>query len=230
MHRFFQEELSTGVLSEEESQHAAKVLRLNIGDEIEVFDGRGSFILTSVSEVSKKSVGFLNVSPKKGWDADLILPSIAIAPTKNISRFEWYLEKATEIGVQNIYPIFSARSERKNLKLERLHKIILAATKQSKRTVMPEIFEPIRFSEFVKTTSLNEKFIAHCLDDEKGNYLNINPQKNNTTLIAIGPEGDFTPEEIQLALHHNFKPISFGEARLRTETAGIFACMLFQNR
>jgi 16S rRNA (uracil1498-N3)-methyltransferase len=156
---------------------------------------------------------------------------IAIAPTKNIERVEWFLEKATEIGIDEITPIICDRSERKEIKTERLNKVITSAIKQSIKAYHPILNEAIRFSDFIIKNRTSQKFIAHCMDGAK---VTIKSQLilNSNYLIVIGPEGDFTQEELEAAVNHDFIPVSLGDSRLRTETAALEACfeLNFLNR
>jgi 16S rRNA (uracil1498-N3)-methyltransferase len=147
---------------------------------------------------------------------------IAIAPTKLNDRFEWFLEKATEIGIDEITPIICEHSERKVVKMERMEKIIHAAAKQSLKFNFPKINEPISFQKFIETSFEGKKLIAHCENTTKNSLKSILQKKDKTTIL-IGPEGDFSPNEIQQSLEHNYIPVSLGESRLRTETAGVVA-------
>jgi 16S rRNA (uracil1498-N3)-methyltransferase len=145
-----------------------------------------------------------------------------VAPTKNIDRFEWFLEKATEIGIDEITPVICERSERKDVKIDRLNKIITSAIKQSLKAYHPRLNEPVAFKSFIKDAG-GEKFIAHCMDGQK-NSLSDSISRNSSYSILIGPEGDFSPKEIDSALSQGFRPISLGTSRLRTETAALEAC------
>jgi 16S rRNA (uracil1498-N3)-methyltransferase len=148
---------------------------------------------------------------------------IAIAPTKNIDRFEWFLEKATEIGIDEITPLLTSHSERKTINAERLEKILVSAMKQSLKAYLPQLHELTTFKELIINNKTENKFIAYC-DEIQKIHLKDLATKGNNTLILIGPEGDFSPEEIKLAIENGFKVVSLGESRLRTETAGIVAC------
>jgi 16S rRNA (uracil1498-N3)-methyltransferase len=215
------------VLPEEESQHAAKVLRLQAGDEIRIVNGVGGYFRATITQPHPKKcfVEIIEELPEIGArDYKLY---IAIAPTKNIERFEWFLEKVTEIGIDEITPIVTRFSERKIIKPERLEKIIVSAAKQSQKSRFPQLNPLCTFDELLKNHSTNEKFIAHCRDGEKNLLQNL-CKKASDTLILIGPEGDFSPEEVEKALSNYFSPISLGNSRLRTETAGIIACATVQ--
>ncbi len=220
---FYAPNLLTGnVLPEEESQHAAKVLRLRIGDEIEIVDGKGSLCKARITNPHPKHCEFEIISrhfvEKKNY-----LLHIAIAPTKNIDRLEWFIEKATEIGIDSITPIVCRFSERKIIKPERLEKIIISASKQSLRAYFPVLNPICSFDDFIKSSKENQIFIAHCYEEDKQTLKQL-CQSNTDTLILIGPEGDFSQDEVQNALSKGFRPISLGASRLRTETAGIVAC------
>ena len=148
---------------------------------------------------------------------------IAIAPTKNIERIEWFLEKATEIGINRVTPLLCRFSERKEIKAERLEKVMISAMKQSLKAYLPQLDELTRFNEFIQQPFDGQKYIAHC-DNQHRDLLRNKVIPGQNYLILIGPEGDFSTEEIELALKHGFQPVSLGESRLRTETAGLVAC------
>lgn len=214
---------TTFTLDEAESKHAIKVLRLNAGDKINLVDGKGTFFDAEITQAHAKKCELKITTTTKEINTK---PSIhvAIAPTKNTDRLEWFVEKVTEIGITEITPLICQRSERKVLKIDRLEKTAIAAMKQSLKATLPKINEPITFKEFIKNTPNQPNlFIAHCLDNTE-KHLNEVCTKNKETLVLIGPEGDFTKEEIELATKNHFKPISLGKSRLRTETAGIVAC------
>lgn len=221
---------SNNVLPEEESAHAIKVLRLKSGDEIEIIDGQGLFCKAKITLAHPKHCEFQVVEKiinKKLRNNNL---HIAIAPTKNIDRFEWFVEKATEIGIDKITPLLCRFSERKTLRLERLEKIIVAACKQSQQFYFPKIEELTNFEFFLQQTGNNkklQKFIAHCYQAEKPLLKNVClPAKD--TLILIGAEGDFSSEEVALAQKYGYIAVSLGGSRLRTETAGVIACATFE--
>jgi len=219
MHLFHQPELQSDLLelSEEETRHAVRVLRLSVGDKIDVTDGKGIRVKAEIIEISKKNCTFRILTKVK--EERLILPKIAIAPTKSIARFEWFLEKAVEIGVSEIQPILCSNSERKILKHERCEKVLLAAMKQSQRNWLPKLHPLLSYENFIKSSEENI-FIAHCREAEK-KYLSKKMKANGW--ILIGPEGDFTLKEIELALSEGSTEIDLGKSRLRTETAGIMA-------
>jgi 16S rRNA (uracil1498-N3)-methyltransferase len=211
------------ILDETESKHAIRVLRLNVGSQIEIIDGKGGFYIAEISDANPKKckLSILN-STKEFGKKDFNL-HIAIAPTKNIDRFEWFLEKATEIGIDEITPLITEHSERKTIKPERLEKILVSAIKQSLKAYLPQLNTLNTFKELVSKATCENKYIAHCYEGEKP-HLKTEQLKSSETLILIGPEGDFSLEEVEFAKEHGFKEVSLGTARLRTETAGIVAC------
>jgi 16S rRNA (uracil1498-N3)-methyltransferase len=230
MHRFYISDSidSINVLSDEESSHAIRVLRLNLNDVIILLDGNGKAYEASIIEASpKKCVVKLleNIIVEEPAKSSL---HIAIAPTKNIDRFEWFVEKATEIGISEITPIITSQSERRNLNQDRIKKILVSAMKQSKRLFIPKFNDLVKFDTFIhKTENLHsQKFIAHCLENEKKSFAEL-IDRSLDCIILIGPEGDFNESEINLSISKSFIPVSFGNARLRTETAGVFATSIF---
>ncbi|MGQ1948011.1 16S rRNA (uracil(1498)-N(3))-methyltransferase [Geofilum sp. OHC36d9] len=228
MQLFYEPEIlvNGGVLSPEESNHCIRVLRHQAGDVINILNGKGHLFEARITDASPKKCR-VEIQAKKDEAAPLYICHIAIAPTKNIDRTEWFMEKSTEIGIEEITPIFCSNSERKVIKPERLEKVIIAATKQSISLWRPILNPAITFSEFVKKPFAGDKFIAHC---QEGNtvHLKTAAQKGNNTLILIGPEGDFSEAEIKMALEYGFKPISLGRKRLRTETAALTACHIIR--
>jgi len=205
-----------------ESRHIVKVLRKNIGDNIWISNGKG-LLCTAVILIpdEKKCLVQIVGSEIKPTGRPYKL-HVAIAPTKLNDRFEWFLEKATEIGIDTITPIICDRSERKVLKHDRMHKIIIAAAKQSLKFHIPELHQPIPFKNFLKQSTSDQLFIAHCAASMRKPLKKLIIPNSNITVV-IGPEGDFTPNEIQQSLEHQFIPVSLGESRLRTETAGLVA-------
>lgn len=210
-------------LPEEEAGHCIRVLRLSEGDEILLTDGKGSFYKASISRAHPKHS---EVSILESWRQPALWGfqlHIAVAPTKNMDRMEWFAEKATEIGINGITCLNCRYSERREIKPARLEKIMVSAMKQSQKATLPGLAGMTDFQTFVKQPFDGRKFIAHCEDGDKTLLKQIyHPEEN--ALILIGPEGDFSPEEIELALKHGFEPISLGDSRLRTETAALVAC------
>jgi len=210
-------------LNEEESKHAVRVLRLEVGAEVQLIDGKGGLYTAQIKDAHPKRVILQITNVITGYNKRNHYLHIAIAPTKNLDRLEWFLEKATEIGIDEISLIICQRSERKEAKTERLNKIITSAIKQSLKAYHPVLNEPIAFNKFLAVPFEGQKFIAHCEDSEKTS-LSHDLQKQGRYLILIGPEGDFSPVEIDAALHNGYKAITLGESRLRTETAALEAC------
>lgn len=214
---------NAAILSEEESLHCVKVLRHKVGDTIQVIDGKGTRAIGTIEAAHAKQCA-VSLSKKetvvKNRNYDL---HIAIAPTKNIERIEWFVEKAVEIGIDTISSIKCKNSERTVVKEDRLRKVAESAVKQSQQAYIPIIDPLLEFKEFIKKTNADVKLIAHCEKDEKKNIKDY-ISTGKSYCILIGPEGDFTKEEIQLALQAGYLPVSLGDNRLRTETAGLYAC------
>jgi len=208
-------------LAEEELKHAVRVLRLTVGDIIHIVDGKGNRYITQIIDVTKKSCELKLIRTEEIPPSFPYKLHIAIAPTKQIDRIEWFLEKATEIGISEITPIWCEHSERKQVKTDRLEKIIVSAMKQSLQATIPKLNNPKPFKDFVNEVEATEKYIAHCEPETKQHLKHI--YKGGNVVILIGPEGDFSSTEIDLALAHHYTPISLGENRLRTETAALTA-------
>jgi len=205
-----------------ESRHIVRVLRKTEGDTIFITNGFGQLFTSEIEIANDKRclVKIINFEDfDKPWNYYL---HVAIAPTKLNDRFEWFLEKATEIGIDEITPIICEHSERKVIKSERLTKIIHSASKQSLKYHIPKLNKAITFNQFINSNFEGQLFIAHCEETQKKS-LKSQLKPSQKTTILIGPEGDFTIKEIQQSLEHNFIPVSLGESRLRTETAGIVA-------
>ena len=208
--------------SKEESRHIVRVLRKKENDILNITNGKGFLFEAQIQVASdKKCIAKISsiLEKEKPWNYYL---HIVIAPTKNIDRFEWFLEKATEIGIDEITPIICQNSERKVIKKERLEKIIKSAMKQSLKNHLPKLNDLTSLSDFLNQDFEENVFIAHCENSEKKN-LKVAVPLNSETTILIGPEGDFSSSEIKKALSKNIIPISLGESRLRTETAGLVA-------
>ncbi|MET3025821.1 16S rRNA (uracil(1498)-N(3))-methyltransferase [Flavobacterium sp. UW10123] len=206
----------------EESRHIIKVLRKKDSDILHVTNGFGLLFETQITLASdnKCTVKVLNITNAEKPKFHLHL---AVAPTKMNDRFEWFLEKATEIGIQEITPIFCDRSERKVINRDRFEKIILSAMKQCNETFLPKLNEAISFKEFIKQKQNGLSLIAHCEETDKKSLKEV-LKPNEDVTILIGPEGDFSEKEIALALENNYKPVTLGNTRLRTETAAVVAC------
>ncbi|MGV3696077.1 16S rRNA (uracil(1498)-N(3))-methyltransferase [Flavobacterium sp.] len=223
------ENMTSFVFDKEESKHIIKVLRKKEGDTLHVTNGLGFLFTTkiTVASDSKCTVKIISFDKQEPPRSSLHL---AVAPTKMNERYEWFLEKVTEIGIQEITPIICEHSERKVIKLDRFQKILESAMKQSLHYYLPKLNEPIAFRDFIKQKQNGQLFIAHCEESDKKSLKNeLNTNKDIT--ILIGPEGDFSVKEIQQAIDNKYIPVSLGTTRLRTETAAIVAChsVVFKN-
>ena len=226
MYLFYCPDIETRqTLSEEESAHCVRVLRYSLGDEILITDGRGTTYTARITNPHPKHCDFEILSSEKQEPHHRFHLHIAIAPTKNIERLEWMIEKCTEIGVDEITPLLCRFSERKALRTDRLEKIILSAAKQSLTPHLPVLHELTPYDAFIQAQSQNtcQKFIAHCYKEDK-RVLKDEIEKGRDVLVLIGPEGDFSEQEVRDALAAGFIPVSLGNSRLRTETAGVVAC------
>jgi 16S rRNA (uracil1498-N3)-methyltransferase len=206
-----------------ESAHCIKVLRLTKGDTVNLTDGKGGLFKTVIQEDNSKKCKVEIVESQKESGRAGYRIHLAVAPTKNISRFEWFLEKATEIGIDEITPILCEHSERKIIKPERLNKVIIAAMKQSLKTFLPVLNPMTNYRAFINNSHNGDKFIAYCSDQFEA-HLKEKYNKTQNVVVMIGPEGDFSPDEVKQAIENRFTPVSLGENRLRTETAAIVAC------
>lgn len=209
-------------LNEAESHHAVKVMRMQNGDKINLVDGNGTFYKAIVSDAHPKHTQVDIEETLHEFEKRPYQMHIAISPLKNTDRFEWFLEKATEIGIDRITPIMCKRTEKKGFNSERAHRIVESAMKQSLKAYCPIIDSPITFAEFIKQENDYIKLIACCEGERKPINKVYAPTQNTT--ILIGPEGDFTEEEIETGKQNEYIPITLGNSRLRTETAGIVAC------
>lgn len=227
MHRFFAPDIAaTLTLPEEESRHCARVLRLVEGDEIEVVDGSGTLYRCRVAMAHAKhcAVDILAQEPcPPHWGSRV---QLAVAPTKNLDRFEWMSEKCAEMGIDRITPLLCRHSERKVLKTDRLHKILVAAMKQSLKAQLPQLDELMPIAKLIGESTTPQRFIAYCdesLPRGQRHSLAQVYDPSRDTLVMIGPEGDFDPQEVKSALDAGFVPVTLGESRLRTETAAVMA-------
>lgn len=225
MHLFYTPDISadTYTLNEEESRHCNKVLRLNVGDTVNLIDGVGGFYEAKIVEVTKRNVHLAIISKQSEYGKRNHHLHIALAPTKNIDRIEWFVEKATEIGIDEITPIICDRSERKIVKEDRLEKVVTAAVKQSLTAYHPKLHAATSFAAFIQSHTADVKLIAHCMDGQKTAISQL-VKPHQSCIVLIGAEGDFTPTELALALQYNYKPVTLGNTRLRTETAALAAC------
>ncbi|KOH45122.1 16S rRNA (uracil(1498)-N(3))-methyltransferase [Sunxiuqinia dokdonensis] len=210
-------------LDETESKHAVRVLRLANGDKIELVDGKGNFFEAQIVDAHPKRCGIEVTKTVSGFNKRNHYIHLAVAPTKNIDRFEWFLEKATEIGVDEITPILCDHSERKVIKTERLEKVIISAMKQSLKAYLPKLNPLTPLKKVLESDWDGKRFIAHCYDQDKRELKN-ELASSQSNLILIGPEGDFSEEEIEIAIRNGLIPVSLGQSRLRTETAAVVAC------
>lgn len=218
---FYQSNVSSGYLLSEESKHAVKVLRLISGAEIQLADGKGNFYHARITSPNPNKCEFeiltSTANPKRNFSIHL-----AIAPTKNADRMEWMVEKCVEIGIEKISFLLTKTSERKSINMERLEKITVSAMKQSQQAWLPEIVQITSLQAFLKERPETQKFIAH-VDDQNPNRLQHLASPRSDYVILVGPEGDFTEEELDVASSAHFKKVSLGPHRLRTETAGLVA-------
>ncbi len=216
----------TWELPEEEAAHCLRVLRLGEGDELEITDGKGKFFRVRIVSTAGKHCKVETIEThnmEKGWKGKL---TIAIAPTKNMDRMEWLAEKATEIGWDKVVFLNCRFSERKIVKTDRIERIVVSAMKQSLKYHKPEVEEITDFKKFINAEHSGKKFIAHCYDDLKHPLAeSLLPGEDAT--ILIGPEGDFSKEEVESAIKAGFTPVTLGNSRLRTETAGLVACYTY---
>lgn len=225
MHLFYAPDATQGLLtlSEEESMHCARVLRMQPGDKILISNGKG-FLFDAIIEITHpKKTTVICGSERPGLDHWPYGVHIALAPTKNIERTEWFIEKATEIGIDKISLFFSEHSERRVVKTDRLIRTAVAAMKQSVKSRLPEINVVSDFEELIRNSSESQRFIA-WIDESVNLELADAVEPGAMVLVLIGPEGDFSPGEAELAKTHGFVPVSLGKSRLRTETAALTAC------
>src|SRR5436190_12344649 len=218
------------VLDEDTSYHIVQVLRMKPGERLQLTDGRGQLATGSIAECHKKRCT-IGIESAVYTEPSTRKVSIAISLTKNSSRFEWFLEKATEIGVNSIIPLICERTIREKFRVDRLKGICISAMLQSQQTWLPVLHEPIAYDLLFRqeeVAGIAQKFIGHCVEGEKHHLSNLLDRDKSSQIILIGPEGDFSPAEIELAMRSNFMPVSLGETRLRTEIAGVVAATLLK--
>ncbi len=219
------------VLPEESSKHIIQVLRMRVGVPLQLTDGRGKTALAVITDDHKKRCE-VRIETITETSAPQHQHTIAIALLKNNARFEWFLEKAAELGIKRIIPLLTVRTEKSHFRFERMKSILVSAMLQSQQAWLTDLSEPITFENWLKSsedTSLsNARFIAHCEPGEKARLIDPEILPLPAKTVLIGPEGDFTPDEIQHAMRLNYRPITLGHTRLRTETAGIVAATLLQ--
>ena len=217
------------MLDEDTSRHIVSVLRMKEEEKINLTDGKGNLITAEISTAHKKHCEVKVIDTRFTPQSSRKI-SIAISLIKNSSRFEWFLEKATEIGVSEIIPLICERTEKQKFRHDRMKGICISAMLQSQQTWLPVLHEPVQFSKMpMDRYSDYKKLIAHCIEGSKQSISDLQIDKSANWQICIGPEGDFTKEEIEFALKNNFIPVTLGETRLRTETAGIVAATLLKN-
>ena len=214
-------------LSEEESKHCVRVLRLGRGDTLHITDGRGNLFCCEITDDNPKRCAVRVTETRAGWEALPYSLTMAVAPTKNADRFEWFLEKATEVGVGTIIPLETEHCERRVFKPERGERVITAAMKQSLKCTLPAIDAMTPLRQFLASCSAEQKFIAHCDSTSERKLLAREYRPRTSAAVLIGPEGDFDPAEVDAALKCGWIPVTLGDNRLRTETAAIVACDTF---
>lgn len=227
---FFEENLpiaSQFTLSEESSKHIAQVLRMKEGQMIQITNGKGDLLTAEIILPNKKTTR-VKIIEKKFISSPHGKITIAVSLIKNPGRFEWFLEKATEIGVSEIIPLLCRRTEKPHFKQERMKAIVTSAMLQSRQAWLPAISEPVKIGDLLQQNSFEQKLIAHCADQEKKRLDHLNVDKKMSRIILIGPEGDFTEDEIAAAQSKDYIAVSLGENRLRTETAAIVAAVLLK--
>lgn len=230
MELFYSTEVENGLctLTEEESRHCAKVLRHSVGDSINVIDGSGSLYTCRIIECGKQVVCSVE-QVQENFGTHGYNLTMAVCPTKNIDRYEWFLEKATEMGVDTVVPVIGEHSERRVIKPERLEKILVSAAKQSLKGAVPQLQDAVSVKQFIKDSASlpGVKLIAYCGEQEKVTLREAVEEVvavgKPCITILIGPEGDFSPAEVDAAVEAGFKPLTLGESRLRTETAAVAA-------
>ncbi|WP_129714215.1 16S rRNA (uracil(1498)-N(3))-methyltransferase [Pedobacter sp. SYP-B3415] len=228
MHIFYTPGIGTTAtgytLSEEESKHCIRVLRLKTGDEVDLIDGRGGYYRAVLADEHPKRVQLRILEQQQEFGKRNHYLHIAVAPTKNTDRIEWFAEKATELGIDEVTPLICDRSERRILKTDRLEKVVVSAAKQSIKAYVPLVNSPVSFRQLILASAFDYKCIAHCIPGGEKQALDKVLRPGGRSLVLIGPEGDFTEEEVVLALQNDFKAITLGDARLRTETAALAVC------
>jgi 16S rRNA (uracil1498-N3)-methyltransferase len=228
MHLFYTPHIIGNIheLDEQESKHAARVLRLVKGDDVILVDGAGGWYHAVIREDHPKRCVLEILSHTPGYNPLPYHLHIAISPTKNMDRFEWFLEKATEIGISKITPLMCHRTERKHVNQERLERILVSAMKQSLKAYKPLLSEQLQLADFLKSKNSGTRGIAHCLPTDRISLAKM--ELSGPYTFLVGPEGDFTEEEIQMAIKAGYRPVHLGDSRLRTETAGVHLCSAIQ--
>ena len=226
---FYTDQLSLAdhiVLPEDTSRHCIQVLRMKAGEQLRLTDGKGNLLTTRISHADKKNCT-VTVEERSFQPHELKKISIAVSLLKNANRFEWFLEKATEIGISEIIPLLCQRTERQHFRFERMNTILISAMLQSQQTWLPVLHEPQTAEKMIASSNYAQKLIAHCEEADKKFIAEV--AQGNEIQILIGPEGDFTNTEIELAAKHHFQQVSLGNTRLRAETAAVVAAALLMN-
>jgi 16S rRNA (uracil1498-N3)-methyltransferase len=228
---FYTEDLNTSqqliTLNEDTSKHVVQVLRMGKGEQLQLTDGKGVLVTTVIEDNHKKKCVVKSIEVKN-TAAPIRKSSVAISILKNNARFEWFLEKATEIGITEIIPLICERTEKHHFRLERMKNILVSAMLQSQQVWLPQLQDPQKLQDVILRSVQQQKFIGHCLEEERTSLSSLVDQDADSTIILIGPEGDFSKSEIELALQNNFLPVTLGDTRLRTETAGIVASTILK--
>jgi len=214
-------------LNENSSRHIVQVLRMQSGEDLRLTDGRGLSVIAKIREPNKKKCS-VQIIEKQKQEPPRRGVSIALSLLKNVSRFEWFLEKSTELGVSEIIPLKTARTEKQQFRADRMKSILESALIQSQQVWMPVLHEPQNFNSWIENVGSDQKFIAHCENGKKNKLSEMIDTNSSSQLILIGPEGDFTDEEIRLAISHQFVAVELGENRLRSETAAIAAAAILK--
>lgn len=212
-------------LDEDSSKHVVQVLRMNKGEQVQLTNGKGALV-TAVIEDDHKKRCVVRSTEVEQTAAPKRKSAIAISILKNNARFEWFLEKATEIGITEIIPLICERTEKHHFRWERMKNILVSAMLQSQQVWLPQLHEPQKLHDIILESNQQQKFIAHCIEEDRTTLSRLVDQDAGSQIILIGPEGDFSKSEITLALQHNFLPVTLGDTRLRTETAGIVAATI----
>jgi 16S rRNA (uracil1498-N3)-methyltransferase len=223
----FQQEQKTVILDESTSKHIVQVLRMKEGKSLNLTDGKGNLLTAEIVVTNKKHCE-VAIRGTRHEAQGTRKVSIGISLIKNSSRFEWFLEKATELGINEIIPMICERTEKEKFRKDRMQNVMISAMLQSQQCWLPVLQEPVEYKKVMERSSQQQKFIAHCLEQEKRNLSDVINENLSSQIILIGPEGDFTREEVDLALQHHFIAVTLGETRLRAETAGIAAATLLR--
>ena len=229
---FYSEELIEQVnlqltLDEDASRHIVQVLRLKRGNSLELTNGKGALCIGEIIDDNKKEVE-VRIMNSEHIQQNEKRVSICLSLLKNANRFEWFLEKATELGITELVPLICERTERQHFRMSRMKNILVSAMLQSRQCWLPLLHEPVPFNDVILQPRHEQRFIAHCMDEIKAHLVQIANKSASSYIILIGPEGDFSPQEVSLAIQNQFVPVSLGETRLRSETAGVAAAALMR--